>query len=562
MFENSVYLGHFFTKWNDASNSSYFLGSDFSSIEHTVLSIILDLFLTLVVIFTTSVIADEFLVPILEALAKLFRMPDNLAGVTLLAWGNGAPDIFTCKAGFIQGPEQAGLAVGALLGAALFDFLIVVGIVTLSAREPFRNASRPFLRDIVFYIIGSTTVIYLVVYVKQLDFTFSCIILSVYITYIGVVVVGRIIRARLILQSQHFDYTVNIGNGSFEENDSQESDGLSDENNPFSTLGNNSISTESSLSENIDNEDYITNNEQNNAQCSLFFLDMKQDFIQAFNDFLPFDLFDHENRFMFFFSIVKAIVVCPVRLFIHAPQLDENDEYVWHKLTISVQTFFGCVVLSYLILQNKLIKHHFPGNSECPLLAYILSGSIILSFLTYLSTKRKKAPKFYVVYFLLNFSICFLISSRIVDLLVDKLTEISTDLKITPTIMGMTLLAWGNCLGDIVSNGAMARNGKPRIGVSACFAGQLTNLLLGVTFAGFYAATSVDNVSITFTPNVVDISLWLAVVVVCFLHMFAAVFLDFTHSKFWCILMIVCYFLVIIPIVFVSIFVPEKTIDA
>ena len=205
MFENSVYLGHFFTKSNDASNSSYFLGSDFSSIEHTVLAIILDLFLTLVVIFTTSIIADEFLVPILEALAKLFRMPDNLAGVTLLAWGNGAPDFFTCKAGFIQGPEQAGLAVGTLFGVALFDFLNVVGIVTFSAREPFRNASRPFLRDIVFYIIGSTTVIYLVVYEKQLDFTFSCIILSIYITYIGVVVVGRIIRARLILQSQHFD---------------------------------------------------------------------------------------------------------------------------------------------------------------------------------------------------------------------------------------------------------------------------------------------------------------------------------------------------------------------
>lgn len=38
--------------------------------------------------------------PALAALAKAMRMSENLAGVTLLAFGNGSPDIFTALADF------------------------------------------------------------------------------------------------------------------------------------------------------------------------------------------------------------------------------------------------------------------------------------------------------------------------------------------------------------------------------------------------------------------------------------------------------------------------------
>jgi len=50
-------------------------------------------------------------------MAQVMHMSDNIAGVTLLAFGNGAPDIFSAIAaiGSIKNGD-AGLAFGALIG--------------------------------------------------------------------------------------------------------------------------------------------------------------------------------------------------------------------------------------------------------------------------------------------------------------------------------------------------------------------------------------------------------------------------------------------------------------
>ncbi|WFD01307.1 hypothetical protein MYAM1_004069 [Malassezia yamatoensis] len=47
-------------------------------------------------------------------------------------------------------------------------------------------------------------------------------------------------------------------------------------------------------------------------------------------------------------------------------------------------------------------------------------------------------------------------------------------------ILGLTLFAIGNSLGDIVTNLSIARLGHPLMALSACFASPMTNLLLGV----------------------------------------------------------------------------------
>ena len=42
------------------------------------------------------------------------------------------------------------------------------------------------------------------------------------------------------------------------------------------------------------------------------------------------------------------------------------------------------------------------------------------------------------------------------------------------------MLAWGNSIGDLIADTAMAKRGHPRTGFSACFGGPLFNLLLGI----------------------------------------------------------------------------------
>ena len=50
-------------------------------------------------------------------MSQVLRLSQNVAGVTLLALGNGAPDIFSAFAAISQDDDQkASLAVGALFG--------------------------------------------------------------------------------------------------------------------------------------------------------------------------------------------------------------------------------------------------------------------------------------------------------------------------------------------------------------------------------------------------------------------------------------------------------------
>jgi sodium/potassium/calcium exchanger 6 len=53
---------------------------------------------------------------------------------------------------------------------------------------------------------------------------------------------------------------------------------------------------------------------------------------------------------------------------------------------------------------------------------------------------------------------------------------------VSEALLGATVLAWGNSVGDFVSNTVVARGGNPNMAIAACFAGPLMNLLVGTSF--------------------------------------------------------------------------------
>jgi sodium/potassium/calcium exchanger 6 len=61
---------------------------------------------------------------------------------------------------------------------------------------------------------------------------------------------------------------------------------------------------------------------------------------------------------------------------------------------------------------------------------------------------------------------------------------------VSETLLGATVLAWGNSVGDLVANSTVAREGRPAMAIAACFAGPLFNLLMGLSM-GLVAATAV-----------------------------------------------------------------------
>lgn len=45
-------------------------------------------------------------------------------------------------------------------------------------------------------------------------------------------------------------------------------------------------------------------------------------------------------------------------------------------------------------------------------------------------------------------------------------------LRIPESVMGLTLMAWGNSLGDLAGNPALALNGLPAMALTACIASE------------------------------------------------------------------------------------------
>ena len=76
------------------------------------------------------------------------KLSQNIAGVTFLAFGNGAPDVFSAIAAVGNSKNgDSGLAFGALFGAGVFVSTVCVGIICFI--QPFYSVQRPLLRDII-----------------------------------------------------------------------------------------------------------------------------------------------------------------------------------------------------------------------------------------------------------------------------------------------------------------------------------------------------------------------------------------------------------------------------
>jgi sodium/potassium/calcium exchanger 6 len=64
-------------------------------------------------------------------------------------------------------------------------------------------------------------------------------------------------------------------------------------------------------------------------------------------------------------------------------------------------------------------------------------------------------------------------------------------------MMGITVLAWGNSMADWSANVTMARKGLANMAITACFAGPVFNILIGLG-GGFGALRSATGKDVNF----------------------------------------------------------------
>lgn len=146
--------------------------------------------LLLAIFFTFTLLAstaDQYLVPSLEKLSSFLNLSPNVAGVTLLAFGNGAPDVFSSFAA-LTGQSGDSLGISAILGAGVFVTTIVLAACIVPSE--FRTHRRPFVRDVMTYIFG--VALLLIVFLSgEMKLWQSLFLFISYFLYVLVVIVGR-----------------------------------------------------------------------------------------------------------------------------------------------------------------------------------------------------------------------------------------------------------------------------------------------------------------------------------------------------------------------------------
>ena len=106
---------------------------------------------------TLGISASDFFTPNLAAAAQFLGLGEDIAGVTLLAFGNASPDVFATFSAMRA--NSGGLAIGELLGAATFIVSCVAG--SMSIIRPFKVDRIPFLRDVGFFTIAIAMLLFI-----------------------------------------------------------------------------------------------------------------------------------------------------------------------------------------------------------------------------------------------------------------------------------------------------------------------------------------------------------------------------------------------------------------
>ena len=109
--------------------------------------------LMLLAIYLLAIITDEFFIESLEEIAKLWKLPDNVAGASLMAMGSSMPELSIALIALVsEDGAHSEVGIGTIVGSAVFNILVITGASALV--RPATISWKVILRDCLFYTIS------------------------------------------------------------------------------------------------------------------------------------------------------------------------------------------------------------------------------------------------------------------------------------------------------------------------------------------------------------------------------------------------------------------------
>lgn len=393
--------------------------------------------------------ASKFFCPNLSAISTSLHLTHNVAGVTFLALGNGAPDVFSAIAAFSH-PHTAGLAVGALFGAGIFVTTVVAGSVALV--KPFAVASRPFLRDVIFYMVAVFWT-FLILYRGTTTLGETLGYLGFYVVYVLTVIISAYIYNRQKHSMNSSVRSVAHVPAEFHSSDS------SDEDVPGLTGG--------SIQEEYESE-YRPLLPYSESTSRIL--------LSSLN---PMDNRKWRRK-SWTWRVLKLLKTpLEVLLLLCIPVVDpDKEDRNWRRPLNCLHLIIAPLVCVFAFQSGIYGDYMIEG--QFPLWLLLLLLGLFLSGIVFCTTTNDCPPKYHPLFALLGFMVSAVLISAAASEVVSLLHMLGVVLSLSNTVLGLTLLAWGNSIGDCFSDITIARQGYPRMAISACFGGIIFNMLFGV----------------------------------------------------------------------------------
>ncbi|CAA0810951.1 Cation/calcium exchanger 4 [Striga hermonthica] len=391
----------------------------------------------------------------LEKLSTILKLSPTVAGATLLPLGNGAPDVFASIAAFV-GRDSGEVGLNSVLGGAVFVTCVVVGAVSLSvAGKDVKIDKKCFFRDVGFFLIALVS-LFIILVVGEVSVAGAIAFVSVYVVYALCVGIGELVRKHgqglrlnLLVPLLPVTESVSSGGGNVDEElsivDFEDSVPHLESKLPHWMWASNVVI--------YSNEFGKTSDDGEDPKCYLWGWKEEED--------------RSEKRSCLSCSNLCFMLEFPLAIprRVTIPIVEEDR---WSKKYAVASALFAPLLLSIL----------WGG--------FYLIGAVVgctLGLLALVCTEPDRPPRKFLLPwvlggFLMSIVWFYIIANELVALLV----TFGVMLKIKPSVLALTVLAWGNSMGDLMSNVAIALGGSHgvQIAVSGSYAGPMFNTLVGL----------------------------------------------------------------------------------